>query len=123
MRADSLSPSQRCPKAGRAWGLPQDRPEGVTRSGILRLAGYENVNGFSRDPAMRSVIGRKSLDGTAAGSGTVSRFETEMLIQDESVEALATLNRAWVSRAMSMRTAEKVFRSRCFESTGRARRT
>ena len=59
------------------------------------LAGCEDTNdhgGLSRDPAMRAVIGKRALDKAAASSGTVSRFETDILTQDENMEALSTLN-------------------------------
>jgi hypothetical protein len=64
--------------------------------------------GLSRDPAMRAVIGRRALDRTAANSGTVSRFETEILTQDENIDALSSLNSAWVSRAVSFSLAKKI---------------
>jgi hypothetical protein len=53
--------------------------------------------GLSRDPAMRALIGKRALDRTAVSSGTVSRFETDMLTQDENIEALSSLNSSWVS--------------------------
>jgi hypothetical protein len=40
--------------------------------------------------------------------GTVSRFETETLTQDENIDALAHLNSAWVSKAVSLSLAKKV---------------
>ncbi len=85
---------------------------GLLRQSVYaRLAGYEDVNdqeGLSRDPAMRAVIGRRALERTAASSGTVSRFETEILTQDENIDALATLNRTWVTKAVSRSLAKKV---------------
>jgi len=85
---------------------------GLLRQSVYaRLAGYEDTNdheGLSRDPAMRAVIGKRALDRTAASSGTVSRFETEILTQDENIDALASLNSAWVSRAVSLSKAKKV---------------
>jgi Transposase DDE domain group 1 len=45
-----------------------------------RLAGYEDVNdaeGLSRDPAMRTIVGREGLDRAAASSSQMGRFETE----------------------------------------------
>ena len=75
----------------------------IRQSVYARLAGYEDTNdheGLSRDPAMRAVIGRRALDRMAASPGTVSRFETEILTQDENIDALASLNSAWVSKAV-----------------------
>ena len=90
----------------------QHQIPGLLRQSVYaRLAGYEDTNdqeGLSRDPAMRAVIGRRALERTAASSGTVSRFETEILAQDENIEALSSLNSAWVSKAVSLSKAKKV---------------
>ena len=83
----------------------------IRQSVYARLAGYEDTNdheGLSRDPAMRAVIGRRALDRMAASPGTVSRFETEILTQDENIDALASLNSAWVSKAVSLSLAKKI---------------
>lgn len=85
---------------------------GLLRQSVYaRLAGYEDTNdheGLSRDPAMRAVIGKRAIDRTAASSGTVSRFETQILARDENIQALANLNSAWVSKAVSFSKAKKV---------------
>jgi len=76
-----------------------------------RLAGYEDVNdheGLSRDPAMRAVVGKRALERTAASMGTVSRFETDILTQEQNIDALAALNSSWVSKASSLSKAKKV---------------
>ncbi len=90
----------------------QHQVTGLLRQSVYaRLAGYEDTNdheGLSRDPAMRALIGKRALDRTAASSGTVSRFETEILTQDENIEALASLNSAWVSKAVSCSLAKKI---------------
>ena len=74
----------------------QHQIPGLLRQAVYaRLAGYEDTNdheGLSRDPAMRAVIGKRALERTAASSGTVSRFETEILTQEQNIDALATLN-------------------------------
>jgi len=57
---------------------------------------------------MRAVIGKRALERTAASSGTVSRFETEILTQEQNIDALATLNSGWVSKAVSLSKAKKV---------------
>ena len=97
---------------GRTGKNIQHQIPGLLRQAVYaRLAGYEDVNdqeSLARDPAMRAVIGKRALDRTAASSGTVSRFETEILTQDENIEALAALNSAWVSKAVSRSLAKKV---------------
>ncbi len=90
----------------------QHQIPGLLRQSVYaRLAGYEDTNdheGLSRDPAMRAVIGKRALDRNAASPGTVSRFETEILAQDENIDALSSLNSAWVSKAVSLSKAKKV---------------
>ncbi len=97
---------------GRTGKNIQHQIPGLLRQSVYaRLAGYEDTNdheGLSRDPAMRAVIGKRALDRTAASSGTVSRFETDILTQEQNIDALATLNSAWVSKAVSLSMAKKV---------------
>jgi len=97
---------------GRVGKNIQHQIPGLLRQSVYaRLAGYEDTNdheGLSRDPAMRAVIGKRALDRTAASSGTVSRFETDILTQEQNIDALATLNSAWVSKAVSRSLAKKV---------------
>ena len=57
---------------------------------------------------MRAVIGKRALERTAASSGTVSRFETDILTQEQNIDALASLNSAWVEKAVSRSKARKV---------------
>jgi len=57
---------------------------------------------------MRAVIGKRALERTAASMGTVSRFETDILTQEQNIDALATLNSGWVSKAVSLSKTKKV---------------
>ena len=85
---------------GRTGKNIRHRIPGLLRQSVYaRLAGYEDVNdqeALARDPAMRAVIGKRALDRTAASPGTVSRFETDILAQEQNIEALASLNSAWL---------------------------
>ncbi len=88
---------------GRANNRRHDLTGLLRQSVYARLAGYEDVNdqeALSRDPAMRAVVGKKALERNAASSATVARFETEILAGDANLEALTSINRAWVKRAM-----------------------
>jgi hypothetical protein len=75
---------------GRTGKKIQHKIPGLLRQSVYaRLAGYEDTNnheGLSRDPAMRAVIGKRALDRTAASSGTVSRFETDILTQEQNID-------------------------------------
>src|SRR5450759_1228735 len=97
---------------GRTGKNIQHQVSGLLRQSVYaRLAGYEDVNdheGLSRDPAMRAVIGKRALERTAASMGTVSRFETDILAQEQNIDALAALNSSWVSKAASLSKAKKV---------------
>jgi len=85
---------------------------GLPRQSVYaRLAGYEDVNdqeALTSDPAMRAVVGKKAIERTAASSQTVSRFETEILTSEENIEALSSINQAWVSKAVSHTNGKKV---------------
>ena len=57
---------------------------------------------------MLAIIGKKALEKNAAGSQTVSRFETETLATEENIGALASINHAWVGKAMRVSKTKKV---------------
>jgi hypothetical protein len=66
-----------------------------------RLAGYEDVNDaerLSRDPAMRAIVDRKSLDRRAASTSQMGRFEAEWLATEENLAVLSNLSGIWIDR-------------------------
>src|SRR6266567_9313266 len=66
-----------------------------------RLAGYEDVNDaerLARDPAMRWVVGGRSVHDCAASASQMGRFETEWLASEENLAALADLSGRWIDR-------------------------
>ena len=76
---------------------------GLLRQSVFgRLAGYEDVNDAERlsgDPVMRAIVGRAGLDGTAASSSQMGRFETAWLAGDDNLAALSELSGRWIDRA------------------------
>ena len=69
-----------------------------------RLAGYEDVNDaerLCRDPVMRAIVDGNGLDGTAASSSQMVRFETVWLAGEDNLAALTGLSGAWIDRARS----------------------
>ena len=50
---------------------------------------------------MRAIVERKGLDGMAASSSQIGRFETAWLASEENLAALTDLSGAWVDRARS----------------------
>ncbi len=66
---------------------------GLLRQSVFgRLAGYEDVNDADRlssDPAMRWIVGGKAVEGGAASTSQMGRFETELLATDDNLAALA----------------------------------
>jgi hypothetical protein len=60
-----------------------------------RLGGYDDVNDANRlgcDPAMCWILGCKAIEGPAASTSQMGRFETELLASDENLAALADLS-------------------------------
>ncbi len=75
---------------------------GLLRQSVFgRLAGYEDVNDAERlrhDPAMRWIVGGKSVQNSAASPSQMGRFETRWLTTDENLSALADLSGQWIDR-------------------------
>jgi hypothetical protein len=68
---------------------------GMLRQSVYgRLAGYEDVNDADRlrhDPAMRTIVGERAGEKSAASKSEMGRFETEILSQKKNVQSLMTL--------------------------------
>lgn len=73
---------------------------GLLRQSVFgRLAGYEDVNDaqrLARDPVMRQIIGGRAVDGQAASSSQMGRFETEVLATAANRDALADMPGQWI---------------------------
>ena len=58
---------------------------GLFRQSVFcRLGGYDDVNDadrLGRDPAMRWIVGGHAVNGRAASTSQMGRFETELLVQ------------------------------------------
>jgi Transposase DDE domain group 1 len=76
-----------------------------------RLAGYEDVNDAERlrlDPAMRTVVGGRAKDATAASTSEMARFETQTLSTQENLKHLTDLPGTWIDQAHRHRTLTKL---------------
>jgi hypothetical protein len=77
-----------------------------------RLAGYEDVNDAERlclDPALRTVVGGRAKDNTAASTSEMARFETEILASKDKPQ-----QRAW--GRMFRRKGDGLTEQRCVET-------
>jgi hypothetical protein len=74
----------------------------LLQSLFSRLAGYEDLNDAQRlraDPAMRTVVGGRARDHTAASTSEIGRFETETLTTREDLSRLMDLSGQCIHRA------------------------
>lgn len=80
---------------------------GLFRQSVFgRLAGYEDVNDadrLSRDPVMRSIVGRNDGERVAASESQMGRFETGILSSERNLTALTRLNGTWIDRVQGHR--------------------
>ena len=85
---------------------------GLVRQAVYgRLAGYEDVNDaerLARGPAMRAIVGREGLDGPAASTSEMGRFETGWLSTEANLAALADLSGAWIDRVHGRRPPDGI---------------
>jgi hypothetical protein len=67
-----------------------------------RLAGYEDLNDAERlrvDPTMRTVVGGRAKDHTAASTSEIARFETETLSSQTNLKRLMDFSGQWIDHA------------------------
>ncbi|MGB6389192.1 MAG: IS1380 family transposase, partial [Methyloceanibacter sp.] len=80
---------------------------GLLRQSVFgRVAGYEDVNDADRlwrDPAMCRIVGGRAATKQAASTSQMGRFETEWLVSDENLVALADLSGRWIDGVHSRR--------------------
>jgi len=83
----------------------------LRQSLFSRLAGYEDLNVAQRlrvDPAMRTVVGGRAKDHTAASTSEIGRFETETLTTRENLNRLMDLSGQWIARAHRHRKLTRI---------------
>src|SRR5438477_1086940 len=76
-----------------------------------RLAGYEDVNDAERlclDPALRTVVGGRAKEQTAASTSEMARFETETLSTKENLKFLMDCSGKWIDQAHQHRKLNKL---------------
>ena len=85
---------------------------GLFRQSVFgRLGGYDDVNDadrLARDPAMRWIVGGNAVNGQAASTSQMGRFETELLATDENLAALSDLGGTWIGRVHDRRPPKTI---------------
>src|SRR3954465_15599078 len=83
----------------------------LRQSVYSRLAGYTDLNDAERlrfDPALRTVVGGRAKDHTAASTSEIARFETETLASPTNLKRLMDLSGRWIDRAHQHRKLTKL---------------
>src|SRR5437588_421071 len=76
-----------------------------------RLTGYEDVNDAERlclDPTMRTIVGGRAKDNTAASTSEMARFEAETLSTKDNLKHLMDLPGQWIDQAHRHRKLNKL---------------
>src|SRR5262249_38475120 len=83
----------------------------LRQSLFSRLAGYEDLNDAQRlrvDPALRTVVGGRAGDHTAASTSEIGRFETGTLTTRENLSRLMDLSGQWIDHAHQHRKLSRI---------------
>jgi hypothetical protein len=83
----------------------------LRQSLFSRLAGYEDLNDAQRlrvDPAMRTVVGGRARDLTAASTSEIGRIETDTLMTRENLKRLMDLSGDWIDRVNRHRKLTRI---------------
>jgi hypothetical protein len=86
-------------------------PDLLRQSLYSRLAGYEDVNDAERlaqDPTFRLIGSAKIWERGAALPSRLHWFETEVLSQDENLEALSRINRELLAKVEAVESRQRV---------------
>lgn len=86
-------------------------PDLLRQSIYSRLAGYEDVNDAQRlaqDPTFRLMGSERIWERGAALTSRLQSFETELLTQEGNLAGLASINRALIAKAETMRSPQRV---------------
>ena len=78
-----------------------------------RLGGYDDVNDADRlslDAVMRWIVGGHAVTKQAASTSQMGRFETEVLVAEENLAALADLSGQWIDSVHDRRPPTKIIR-------------
>lgn len=86
-------------------------PDLLRQSIYSRLAGYEDVNDAPRlaqDPTFGLMGSERIWERRAALTSRLQSFETELLTQEGNLAGLASINRALIAKAETMRSPQQV---------------
>jgi hypothetical protein len=83
----------------------------LRQSLFSRLAGHEDLNDAQRlhvDPALRTLVGGRARDHTAASTSEIGRFETGTLTTRENLNRLMDFTGEWIDRAHRHRKLTRI---------------
>jgi hypothetical protein len=69
----------------------------------LATTTVNDADRLARDPAMRCIVGGNAVNGRAASTSQMGRFETGLLATDENLAASSDLGGTWINRVHDRR--------------------
>jgi hypothetical protein len=78
---------------------------------------------LARDPAIRCIVGDNPVNGRAASTSQMGRFETELLATGENLAALSDLGSTWMNRVHDRRSPRTIILDMDSSASPNLRRT
>ena len=91
--------------------------------GLVATTTVNDADRLARDPAMRCIVGGNAVNGRAASTSQMGRFETGLLATHENLAALSNLGGTWINRLHDRRPPRTIILDMGSSASPNLRRT